>query len=398
MIGSLAIVFILGLTFAYIANKLGLPRLVGMLLAGIIIGPFGLNLLDDALLLISSQLRSIALIIILIKAGLSLKFDDIRQVGLPALLLSFLPATFEWLAYVVVAPLLLGISWVDAAILGAVIAAVSPAVVVPRMVDLMDHNIGTEKKIPQMILAGASLDDVFVIVLFTSFLGMSQSGSLQVSALMQIPSSIGLGLVFGGLGGFFLVRLFAIKDNCSQPLPLAMKALLLLAASFLMYALEQWCKPYVAISGLLAVMSMAMIVGQRLHVDTTKRLQTVFGDIWVGAEVLLFVLVGSAVDISYTLHAGLMAVVMLFIGLLIRCIGVWLSLLSANLSNKEKLYCIVAYCPKATVQAAIGAIPLSLGLSCGNIILSCAVLSILISAPLGAFGMDYLKSKCFVKR
>ena len=389
MIGSLAFIFIFGLMFAYMSEKLGLPRLVGMLIAGIVIGPYGLNLMDGLILSVSSQLRTIALIIILIKAGLSLKIDDIKKVGRPALLLSFLPALCEWSAYVIFAPKLLNLHWIDAALLGAVIAAVSPAVVVPRMVDLMDHQLGTDKRIPQMILAGASLDDVFVIVLFSSFLTMSQTGQLHLSNLLNIPSSIVLGIIFGCVAGLMvsqlLNRVFNKESNAMKP------AIILLGISFLLYAIEQWCDGIVAVSGLLAVMSCSMVVAGRLNHQCTVQLQNIFGNIWKGAEIILFVLVGSAVNVGYMVNAGLMALLMLVIGLATRMLGVLMALVHTHLNKKEKMYCLVAYCPKATVQAAIGGVALALGLSCGNIILSCAVLSILITAPLGAYLMDKFK-------
>ena len=388
MLTSLALVFLVGLGFAAICQKIRLPRIIGMLITGILLGPYVLDLLDDSILGISADLRQMALVIILIKAGLSLNINDLKKVGRPAILMSFLPAVFEILAFVLLAPMVLGISRMDAAIMGSVLGAVSPAVVVPRMVQLMEENYGTDKSIPQMILAAASLDDVFVIVLFTSFVETAQSGSIQLLDLMNIPVSIVLGIALGALVGFALAWFFETSYSHQNLVRNSMKVIIVLGTAFLLLAIEDWLEGIIAVSGLLAIMSMAMVVAMRSVPEVTGRLQAKFGKLWLAAEVILFVLVGAAVDIRYTLKAGPGAVWMILIGLVFRCAGVWLCMMGTKLNQKERLYCMIAYLPKATVQAAIGSVPLAMGLPCGNIVLSVAVLSILITAPLGAVGMD----------
>lgn len=388
MLTSLALVFLVGLGFAAICQKIRLPRIIGMLITGILLGPYVLNLLDDSILDISADLRQMALVIILIKAGLSLNINDLKKVGRPAILMSFLPAVFEILAFVLLAPLVLGISRMDAAIMGAVLGAVSPAVVVPRMVQLMEENYGTDKSIPQMILAAASLDDVFVIVLFTSFVETAQSGSMRLLDLMNIPVSIILGIALGVFVGSVLAWFFETSYSHQNLVRNSMKVIIVLGMAFLLLAIEDWLEGIVAVSGLLAIMSMSMVLAMRSVPEVTGRLQAKFGKLWLAAEVILFVLVGAAVDIRYTLKAGPGAAWMILIGLVFRCAGVWLCMMGTKLNLKERFYCMIAYLPKATVQAAIGSVPLAMGLSCGNIVLSVAVLSILITAPLGAVGMD----------
>lgn len=388
MLTSLALVFLVGLGFAAICQKIRLPRIIGMLITGILLGPYVFDLLDDSILGISADLRQMALVIILIKAGLSLNINDLKKVGRPAILMSFLPAVFEILAFVLLAPLVLDISRMDAAIMGAVLGAVSPAVVVPRMVQLMEENYGTDKSIPQMILAAASLDDVFVIVLFTSFVETAQSGSMRLLDLMNIPVSIVLGIALGALVGFALAWFFETSYSHQNLVRNSMKVIIVLGTAFLLLAIEDWLEEVIAVSGLLAIMSMAMVLAMRSVPAVTGRLQAKFGKLWLAAEVILFVLVGAAVDIRYTLKAGSGALWMILIGLVFRCAGVWLCMMGTKLNQKERLYCMIAYLPKATVQAAIGSVPLAMGLSCGNIVLSVAVLSILITAPLGAVGMD----------
>lgn len=388
MLTSLALVFLVGLGFAAICQKIRLPRIIGMLITGILLGPYVFDLLDDSILGISADLRQMALVIILIKAGLSLNINDLKKVGRPAILMSFLPAVFEILAFVLLAPLVLGISRMDAAIMGAVLGAVSPAVVVPRMVQLMEENYGTDKSIPQMILAAASLDDVFVIVLFTSFVETAQSGSMRLLDLMNIPVSIVLGIALGALVGFALAWFFETSYSHQNLVRNSMKVIIVLGTAFLLLAIEDWLEGIIAVSGLLAIMSMAMVLAMRSVPAVTGRLQAKFGKLWLAAEVILFVLVGAAVDIRYTLKAGPGAVWMILLGLIFRCAGVWLCMMGTKLNLKERFYCMIAYLPKATVQAAIGSVPLAMGLSCGNIVLSVAVLSILITAPLGAVGMD----------
>jgi NhaP-type Na+/H+ or K+/H+ antiporter len=393
MLTSLALIYLVGLSLAAIFGKLKLPRLIGMLLTGILLGPFVLDFFDPQILGISAELRKMALVIILIKAGLSLNFSDLKKVGRPALLMAFLPATFEIGAFLLFAPMLLDVSHVEALLMGSVLAAVSPAVVVPRMVTLMDEGRGTDKKIPQLILAGASLDDIFVIVLFTAFLGINMGNGVGAMTFLNIPISIVLGIALGAFVGFAVAYLFELFHRKGLTIRNTLKTILLLATSFLLLAIEGWFEGVVAVSGLLAIMSMAMVYAMRTKAEVVNRLKDKYGKLWLAAEVLLFVLVGAAVDIRYTLSAGLGAVAMIFIGLAFRSVGVFLCLLGTNLNKKERLYTVFAYLPKATVQAAIGAVPLSMGLSCGNIILSVAVLGILITAPLGAILMDSTKNK-----
>jgi NhaP-type Na+/H+ or K+/H+ antiporter len=388
MLTSLGLIFLSGLGMASICQKLRLPRIIGMLVCGIVLGPFVLNALDPSLLGISSELRQMALIIILIKAGLSLDLSDLKKVGRPAVLLSFLPASFEILGYFLFAPLFLGVSKIEAAVMGAVLGAVSPAVVVPRMLALMEEQYGTGKSIPQMILAGASCDDIFVIVLFSTFVGMARGGQADVLALINIPISIVLGVLLGAIVGYGLSLFLHAAYAKNHPVRNSVKVILILGLSFLLMAVESWAKGIVSVSGLLAVVSMACVLKRKSAVNVVKRLSEKFGKLWLAAEVVLFVLVGAAVDIRYTLGAGAAAVFMILTALVFRAAGVWLCLVKTPLSAKERLFCVIAYLPKATVQAAIGSVPLSLGLPCGNIVLSVAVLAILITAPLGALGMD----------
>lgn len=337
MLTSLALIFLTGLLLASLFEKLKLPRIIGMLLAGILLGPYVLNLLDDSVLSISSDLRQMALIIILIKAGLSLNLSDLKKVGRPAILMSFVPATFEIIGYVLLAPTLLGISKIEAAVMGSVLAAVSPAVVIPRMVQLMETNYGTEKSIPQLIMAGASCDDIFVIVLFSTFSSMAQGGSANIMDFVNIPVSILLGIVIGAMIGYLLALFFETCHRQGHSIRSSLKVL-----------------------------------------------------------ILLFVLVGAAVDIRYTMQAGIAAVAMILLALVFRAVGVCLCMTKTSLNFKERLFCVIAYLPKATVQAAIGSVPLSMGLACGQIVLSVAVLAILITAPLGAIGIDRTYKKLLV--
>ena len=388
MLTSLALIFLIGLAMAFICRKIRLPRIIGMLVTGIVLGPYVLDFFDPTILGISPELRQIALIIILIKAGLSLNISDLKKVGRPAILMSFLPALFEIAAFVAFAPMLLHTTVLEAAIMGAVLGAVSPAVVVPRMVSLMEEGYGTDKQIPQLILAGASLDDVFVIVLFSTFVGMVQGGTAKIIDFVNIPVSILLGILVGAVCGFALAWLFEFAHKKGDSIRQSLKAIITLGTAFLLMAIETWLDGIVSVSGLLAVMSMACIVAMRTRKEVSSDLSKKYGQLWLAAEVILFVLVGAAVDIRYTLKAGIMSLVMILIALGSRSLGVMICLLGTKLNAKEKLYCIIAYLPKATVQAAIGSVPLSLGLPCGNIVLSVAVLSIIITAPLGAIGMD----------
>lgn len=388
MLTSLAFVFLVGAGFAAVCQRLRLPRIIGMLIAGILLGPHVLNLLDGSILAISADLRQMALVIILIKAGLSLSLPDLKAIGRPAILMAFLPASFEIAAFVLFAPAVLGIPRGEAAIMGAVMGAVSPAVVVPRMVQLIEENYGTNKRIPQMILAGSSLDDVFVIILFEAFTGMAQGAGVSALSFFKIPVSIVLGIGLGAAAGLLLAFLFENSYAHRRLIKNSMKVIVILGAAFGMLAAEELLSGVVPVSGLLAVMSMAMVIATKSVPEVTGRLREKYGKIWIAAEIVLFVLVGAAVDIRYTFQTGLGAVWMLALGLLFRSVGVVLCTLGTGLNARERIYCVVAYLPKATVQAAIGGVPLSLGLPCGNIVLSVAVLSILVTAPLGATGMD----------
>lgn len=396
MLTSLAFIFLAGLAMAAICQKLQLPRIIGMLVTGIVLGPYALDLLDPSILAVSSELRQMALIIILLKAGLSLDLSDLKKVGRPAVMMSCIPASFEILAFFLFAPHILGITKIDAAVMGAVLGAVSPAVVVPRMVQLMDMKYGTSKSIPQLILAGASCDDIFVIVLFSTFTSMAQGGNANLKDFVNIPISILLGIVLGAAAGFILSLFFETAYAHEHCVRNSMKVIIVLGTSFMLIAIETWLKEFVPVSGLLAVVSMACVIKMKSTAFVSKRLSEKFGKLWLAAEVILFVLVGAAVDIRYTMEAGLAAVVMIFTALLFRAAGVYICLLGTRLNLKERLFCMIAYMPKATVQAAIGSVPLSLGLPCGKIILSVAVLAILITAPLGAIGMDqsYKKLLC----
>ncbi len=388
MLTSLSLIFLVGLALGAICQRLKLPRIIGMLVTGILLGPYVLDLLDPSILSISSELRKMALIIILLKAGLSLDLKDLKKAGHSAILLSFVPASCEIIGYLLFAPVILGISRVDAAVMGAVLAAVSPAVVVPRMVMLMGKKYGTQKAIPQMILAGASCDDIFVIVLFTTFLGMAQGGSANVMDFINIPVSIVLGILLGVSFGYGLYLFFETSYAHKHCVRNSMKVIIVLGFSFLLIAIEEWFDGIVSVSGLLAVVAMACMLKLKSTSFVSKRLSEKFGKLWLAAEVILFVLVGAAVDIRYTLNAGLAAVFMILIALLFRAFGVLLCTVKTSLTLKERLFCVIAYLPKATVQAAIGSVPLAAGLPCGNIILSVAVLAILITAPLGALGID----------
>ena len=369
MLTSLGLIFLVGLSLAAIVEKIKLPRIIGMLIAGILLGPFVLDLLAPSILEISAELRKMALVIILIKAGLSLNGKDLKKVGRPALLL-------------------FRITSVEAAVIGAVLSAVSPAVVVPRMVGLIESRVGTKKGIPQMILAGASLDDVFVLVVFSTVVSMAQGGTADWTGFVDIPVSIVLGIAAGAVLGFALSSFFEMRCKNGHLIRNSVKVIIMLGTAFLLLAVEAWLDGIVAVSGLLAVISMAFAIAMRSVKEVVTRLQEKFGKLWLAAEVILFVLVGAAVDIRYTLSAGLPAAAMIGIALVIRSAGVLLCTLGTPLNAKERLFCVFSYLPKATVQAAIGSVPLALGLPCGKLVLSIAVLAILITAPLGALAMD----------
>lgn len=391
MLTSLAYVLLLGMALGAMASRLRLPSLVGMLLAGILLGPCVLNLLSPSLLGISADLRQLALVIILTRAGLSLELEDLRRAGRPAVLLCFVPASFEVLGMVLLAPRLLGVDVLDAAIMGAVVGAVSPAVIVPRMLRLMEEGYGADKGIPQMILAGASVDDVFIIVLFTSFTGMAQGGSFSPAALAGVPVSIVLGAAFGLLIGFVLAKFFArfhMRDS--------VKVVILLSLAFLLVALEDAVEAWMPFSGLLAVLGAGLGL-RRWRLVVAQRLTAKFGKLWVGAEIMLFVLVGAEVNLPYAAAAGLAAVATVLGVLCFRALGVLLCMAGSRLNKKERVFAVLAYLPKATVQAAIGGVPLAMGLGCGQIVLTVAVIAILVTAPLGAFAIDFTYKRLLSK-
>lgn len=388
MLTSLAFIFLVGLTMAAICQRLNLPRIIGMLLTGIVLGPYVLDLLDPSILSISADLRQMALIIILLKAGLSLNLSDLKKVGRPAIMMSSIPASCEILAFFLFAPSILGVTRIEAAVMGAVLGAVSPAVVVPRMVQLMDTKYGTDKSIPQLIMAGASCDDIFVIVLFSTFVSMAQGGQANLMDFINIPVSILLGIALGAITGYLLSLFFETAYAHKHCVRNSMKVIIVLGVSFLLMSIETWLEDIVSVSGLLAVVSMACVLKIKSTAFVSKRLSEKFGKLWLAAEVLLFVLVGAEVDIRYTMNAGIAAVLMIFLALIFRSIGVAICLIGTPMTKKERIFCMIAYLPKATVQAAIGSVPLSMGLPCGQIVLSVAVLAILITAPLGAIGID----------
>lgn len=384
MLLSIALILLSGLLLGSIFSKMKLPSLLGMILVGMILGPHALNLIDGSILNISADLRQIALVIILTRAGLSLDLSDLKKVGRPAVLMCFLPACVEIVGTILLAPVLLHVTRLEAAIIGGVIAAVSPAVIVPRMIRLIEEGYGTDKSIPQLILAGASVDDVFVIVLFTAFTSLASTGELSAGSFLQIPVSIVLGIAVGALAGWALVGFFKhfhMRDS--------VKLLIILSVSFLLIELQNRLEGIVPISGLLAIMSLGIVIKQTYGV-LAVRLSGKYNKLWVAAEVFLFVLVGATVDLKYAMAAGVGAVLLVLGALVFRMAGVALCLLKTDLDKKERCFCMLAYIPKATVQAAIGAIPLSMGLPCGQIVLTVAVLSILITAPLGAICIDHL--------
>lgn len=397
MLASLSLIFLVGLAMGAICQKLKMPRIIGMLVTGIVLGPYVLDFLDPSILSISSELRKLALIIILLKAGLSLDLKDLKKAGRPAILMSFVPATCEIAGYILFAPLLLGINRIEAAVMGAVLGAVSPAVVIPRMVMLMEEKYGTKKAIPQMIMAGASCDDIFVIVLFTTFLSMAQGGSADIIDFVNIPVSIVLGILLGAVTGYGLYLFFETSYAHKHCVRNSTKVIIVLGFSMLLVSVEGWLEGKVSVSGLLAVVSMACVIKIKSTAFVSKRLSEKFGKLWIAAEVVLFVLVGAAVGIRYTLSAGIAAVFMIFIALIFRTAGVLICTIKTKLNMKERIFCVIAYLPKATVQAAIGSVPLAAGLACGKIILSVAVLAIIITAPLGALGIDNTYKKLLEK-
>ncbi len=391
MLTSIAIILISGLFLSFIFTKIKLPGLLGMIIAGILLGPNALNLIDSSILGISADLRQIALVIILTRAGLSLNLTDLKKIGRPAVLMCFVPALVEMMGTIIFAPMLFGIEVLDAAIMGSVIAAVSPAVVVPRMIKLIDEGFGKDKSIPKLILAGASVDDVFVIVIFTMLTAFASTGEITGMSFLQIPLSIILGILLGVIVGLCLVLFFRkvhIRDS--------VKVLIILSISFLLLEAQQRLEGIIPLSGLIAIMSMGITVNQKYNI-LSARLSVKYNKLWLGAEIFLFVLVGATVDLKYAFAAGLSAIAIVIIALVFRMSGVALSLVKTDLDKKERLFCMLSYTPKATVQAAIGTIPLAMGLSSGSIVLTVAVISILVTAPFGAICIDKLYKKLLRK-
>lgn len=392
MLLSIALILLVGMSMGWLCSKCKLPALTGMILTGILLGTQLLNLIDDSILTISPDLRKIALIIILTRAGLTLKIDDLKKVGRPAVLMCFVPATFEIVGMVLLAPLLVGVSRLDAAIMGAVVGAVSPAVIVPKMIRVMEEGYGTEKGIPQLILAGASVDDVFVIVMFTAFTSLAQGSEVSVMSFVNIPVSIVLGVAIGLAIGTVLAAFFRnvhVRDT--------IKVLIYLSISFILVTIEDRISIPITFSALIAIMFIGVGL-QRQRPEVAARLSLKFNKLWVGAEVMLFVLVGAIVDLSYVRSAGIKAVLLILGALAFRTTGVLVCLIGTKLNARERLFCVFGYLPKATVQAAIGGIPLTLGLGCGNIVLAVAILAILITAPLGAFAIELSYRKLLAKR
>lgn len=391
MLTSIAIILLLGLVTGWLFSKVKLPSLLGMILVGIILSPHCLNMIDESILMISGDLRQIALVIILTRAGLSLNISDLKKVGRPAVLMCFLPACVEMVGIILFAPVLLGVSVLEAAVIGSVIAAVSPAVIVPRMIKLIEEGYGQEKSIPQLILAGASVDDVFVIVVFTVFTTLAATGEISASNFLKIPVSIALGVLLGCAVGMILVSFFRkyhMRDS--------VKILIILSVSFLLLEIQNRLEGVIPVSGLLAIMSMGIIINQKYSV-LAKRLSVKYNKLWLGAEIFLFVLVGVAVDLKYAMAAGVAVIVLIVLALLFRMTGVAVSLIRTKLTKRERVFCMIAYTPKATVQAAIGTIPMTMGLECGSIVLAVAVMSILITAPFGAICVDNLYKKLLTK-
>ncbi len=397
MLTSLSLIFLLGLIFSALCKRFNIPGLIGMLFTGIVLGPYGLNLLDASILSISIDLRTIALIIILLKAGLSLDLADLKEIGRPALLMAILPASFEIIAYLFFAPSLLGLSLLESALLGSVLSAISPAVVVPRMVHLLESNYGTKKRIPQLIMAGASCDDIYVIVLFTTLLSMAKGDEthFNFTSLIKIPTSVLVGILIGSLLGYGLFTLFETAYAREKHVRNSLKVIVILGISFSLMSIESLSQGF--FSGLLAVMSMAVVLKLKSIDFVSQRLSAKFGKLWLAAELMLFVLVGATVDIRYTLKAGFPALIMIGLALVFRSLGVFICLFGTDYNPKEKLFCVISYLPKATVQAAIGSIPLAAGLPSGKLILSVAVLSIVVTAPLGALAIDKSYEKLLAK-
>ena len=390
MLNSLALIILLGLVSAMILEKIKLPNIIGMLIVGIMLGPSMFNMIDESLLNISGDIKEIALIIILLKAGLSLDLTDLKKVGRPAVLLCFLPATFEILGFLIFGPKLLGLTLLESAILGAVMGAVSPAVIVPRMTFLLENGYG-KKGLPQMVIAGSSADDVYVIVIFTALLALAKGSKISIMSFLNIPISIILGILMGVLVGFIMVYLFK-----NYKLRNTYKVIILLSICFLFVSIEKSLEGKLAISGFLAIMAMGVTIFNK-YPSLSKIFQVKFSKMWLISEIILFVLVGASVNISYAFKAGLGTIVIIFIALLFRMLGTYLCLLKTKFNNKERLFTCITQIPKATVQAAIGGVPLEMGLLCGNTVLTVAVLSIIITAPLGSILIDKTQYKLLKK-
>ena len=391
MLLSIALILLVGMSMGWLCRKMKLPGLLGMLATGIVLGPYVLDLLDPSILGISAELRKIALIIILTRAGLGLDLSGLKKIGRPAVLMCFVPASFELFGMLLLAPKLMGLSILEAAVMGAVLAAVSPAVVVPRMVKLMDEGYGVKEGIPQLILAGASVDDVYVIVLFSTFTGMMQGTGASAIRFINIPVSILLGIAIG-LGIGVLLACFFQKIHMRD----TSKVLIILSISFLLVVLEDYLAIPITFSALIAVMFIGIGL-QRKREVVAKRLSAKYGKLWVAAEVFLFVLVGATVNIGYIGKVGIKALIVIAGALVVRMFGVLVCLLGTEIKGKERMFTMLAYTPKATVQAAIGGIPLSLGFACGESVLAVSVLAIVLTAPLGAFAID-LTYKKFLKK
>lgn len=387
MLTSVAIILLLGYVSGWLFSKMKLPSLIGMILLGICIGPYALNVLDSSLLEISSSIRQVALVIILTRAGLSLNLEDLKRVGRPAILMCFVPACFEMLGIVLLGPLLFNISLVEALVIGTVVAAVSPAVIVPRMISLIDQGYGKEHSIPQLILAAASVDDIFVIVVFTVATSLALTNEVSMLRFVEIPVSIILGILLGIVTGMLVVKFYQ-KVSMRK----VVQVFVLLSISFLLLEVETLLKGLVPVSGLLAIMATGMYIKQKDNAMAIS-LANPYSQLWSVGEVFLFVLVGACVNIQYAMHAGILVILLVCLSLVFRMVGVWVSLMKSPLTAKERLFCMIAYTPKATVQASIGAIPLSMGLACGELVLTVAVLSILLTAPFGALGIDALHKR-----
>lgn len=391
MLKSIALIMLIGMSAGWVCRKVKLPGLIGMLFTGIILGPYVLNMLDSSILLVSADIRKIALVIILTRAGLTLNLEDLKKVGRPAFLMCFVPATFEMIGMIILAPRLLDVSLIEAAVIGAVVAAVSPAVVVPKMIKLMEDGYGTKQGIPQLILAGASVDDVYVIVMFTAFTSLAQGGNVSVMSFVNIPVSIMFGIIIGIIIGKALAVVWKklhIRDT--------VKAAIFLSVALLLVDIEASLNTPITFASLISV----MFIGIALKKDRPEvafRLSQKYNKMWVWAEVMLFVLVGATVDIGYVAYAGVSSIVIIIGALIFRMAGVALCMAGTKLKLKERVFCMLAYTPKATVQAAIGGVPLSMGLACGNTVLIVAVLAIIITAPLGAFAIDMTYRKLLKK-